>query len=195
MLRGVMKRFSVLLPLLAMVAGCASFVDNHYEHTQRLRTRIACMKHVWGSERNCGSDYRAGWRAGYYDVTTGGDGTPPLFAPHNYWSPKNILKHGDQKRIQWYSGFQDGAAIAAQQPDTHYLKVWAPPPVCPSPIYYPAAMELPLKESLEGPRQVPPAVVPPMPQENRPQGFSDVPPAPEMPKPIPRKNIPPEPGP
>lgn len=192
MIRGVIKRFSVLLPMLGMVAGCASLADSHYEHTQRLRTEIACIENVWGSERNCGADYRAGWKAGYYDVTTGGEGVPPLFAPHNYWSPLQTLKYGDQKRAMWYSGFQDGAALAAQQPDTHYLKVWAPPPVCPSPIYYPSALELPLREPTATPapaaRSVPPAVpgvVPPMPEKSRAEGYSGVPPAPEIPMPIP----------
>ncbi|MEZ6127485.1 MAG: hypothetical protein R3C59_02225 [Planctomycetaceae bacterium] len=80
----------------------------------------------------CSSAYRKGWKAGYYDVLTGNCGTPPLFAPEGLSCPLNITWHCDEPRHDWYVGFQDGAACAHRQPDTHYLKPWLPP--CNAPV-------------------------------------------------------------
>jgi len=192
MVWGVPNRILIVLAMLVMTTGCASLADSHYEHTQKLRTQIACLKHVWRTEQDCGRDYRSGWKAGYYDVTTGGEGTPPLFAPHDYWSPFQVAKYGDQKRAQWYAGFQAGAAQAAQEPDTHYLKLWAPSAVCPSPIYYPSATELPLQTPPPAP-PVDPGLVPPPPAQNppapnkSPSEYNQVPPSPEQPQRIPQE--------
>ncbi|WP_437224101.1 hypothetical protein SH661x_003487 [Planctomicrobium sp. SH661] len=193
----VLKRYSTMLLALLSMAGCASLVDSHYEHTQRLRTELAYLKFWWHSEDACGHDYKAGWKAGYLDVTTGGDGQPPMFAPHCYWSPSQILCHCDQKRNEWYTGFQDGAMIASCQPDTHYLKVWAPPPVCQYPPYSPAESGSTTSEPALAPPSDSPGLMP-TPQENSaspmnpgtgaelpmlPEG-KQLPPVPERPMPV-----------
>ncbi len=121
----------MLLPL----AGCASLTDFHYEQTQRSRARSAWHEHgVATMPPSYASDYRAGWKDGFYDVATGGRGCPPVVAPSHYWKPAQILADCDQARHTYYSGFQDGVAAALQYPDTHYLKLWAscecPLPVC-----------------------------------------------------------------
>jgi hypothetical protein len=117
-----------LLPLLVLLstAGCATLQDTSYEMTQHLRTETAFFGHWFSCETDCSWDYNRGWKAGYFDVLTGGDGAPPLIAPHSYWSPWQIIWHCDEKRQNWYMGFQDGALLASQQPDTHYLKLWSP---------------------------------------------------------------------
>ncbi len=108
--------------------GCATVSDCAYEAKQKVRTEKAWM-HYDGCEDACYSlPYRHGWKAGYYDVVTGGDGCPPMFAPERYASPFKILHHCDEPRHDWYIGFQEGAMCAKQSPDTHYLKAWMPPP-------------------------------------------------------------------
>ncbi|MCA9048264.1 MAG: hypothetical protein KDA89_06020 [Planctomycetaceae bacterium] len=108
-------------------SGCTTFSDLSYETTQKLRAQKAWEQYDTGS--CCYTiPYRHGWKAGYYDVLTGGSGCPPLFAPEKYSSPWKIIYHCDEPRHEWYVGYQDGAAAAKQEPDTHYLKPWLPPP-------------------------------------------------------------------
>lgn len=109
--------------------GCATLQDFNYECTQKWRTECAWLEYWWCRPAWTGSDYKKGWQAGYLDVITGGDGCPPLVAPHEYWRPSQILEDCDQGRHDWYVGFQDGAMMAKQLPDTHYVKLWNPPPV------------------------------------------------------------------
>lgn len=109
---------------LAMVSGCASVQDYHYEHTQRLR---ASSQYRECGSNNCSKyprDYKAGWKDGFYEVSTGGSNCPPAIAPAKYWKPGQILDDCDNRRHAYYSGWQDGAARATQFPDTHFLKVW-----------------------------------------------------------------------
>jgi len=131
----------------SMGFGCATISDCTYEAKQKVRTQKAWM-HYDGCEDACYSlPYRHGWKAGYYDVVTGGDGCPPMFAPERYSSPFKILHHCDEPRHDWYIGFQEGAMCAKQAPDTHYLKAWMPPPpMCP----VSSQRELPCESSVHG---------------------------------------------
>ena len=113
--------------LVTVTAGCAGFDDMRYEHVQKKRTCSAWRCYDSQSSCHYGCDYEEGWKAGYYDVLTGGCGEPPVVAPRKYWNPHKIINHCDQKRNRWYVGFQDGAAAAKRCPDTHYLKLWMPP--------------------------------------------------------------------
>ena len=108
-------------------AGCTGLSEMRYRHTQKHRTCAAWRCYDAASSCHYGCDYEAGWKAGYYDVLTGGCGQPPVVAPRKYWDPKQIINDCDQKRHRWYVGFQDGAAAAKRCPDTHYLKLWMPP--------------------------------------------------------------------
>jgi hypothetical protein len=162
-------RHGRLLPLLMLFStvGCATLQDSSYEMTQHLRTEAAFFDHLFTCETEGGWDYSRGWKAGYFDVLTGGDGTPPLIAPHSYWSPWQIIWHCDQKRQKWYMGFQDGAMLASQQPDTHYLKLWSPL-MAGTPACLPTACP-PVEGPILGiPPEPTPAepVVPPVPSES-----------------------------
>lgn len=111
--------------ILLTTAGCATVSDCSYELTQKIRTQKSWEHYDTGG--TCYSlAYRNGWKAGHYDVLTGGDGCPPIFAPECYSNPLKVVFHCDEPRQEWYIGFQDGAACAQQSPDTHYLKPWLP---------------------------------------------------------------------
>ena len=117
--------------LLSLFSGCTALSDCKYELGQKIRTGQAWHEYD-GCHEDCFTlDYRSGWKAGYYDVITGGSGCPPLIAPKKYWKPPVFTEHDSSKRNDWYSGFQDGAACAKCQPDHHFLEVWSPPTYCP----------------------------------------------------------------
>ncbi len=116
----------MILVMLTSVMGCSSLYDGHYEKTQKFRTWKAWYGYTACSDECYGADYRSGWKAGYYDVLTGGCGKPPLIAPKKYWCPSQITRNCDLNRYEWYVGFNDGANCARTKPDTHYLKVWMP---------------------------------------------------------------------
>lgn len=116
----------ILLIFGLLPTGCASLTDFHYEQTQRARARTAWRDHGVDSRPAAyARDYERGWKDGFYDVATGGKGCPPPVAPCHYWKPEQVLIDGDQPRLAYYSGFQDGAAVASQFPPTHYLRIWS----------------------------------------------------------------------
>ncbi len=111
----------ILVPML----GCASLQDATYELSQRTRTSSAWRSLPDCAKQSCNPrDYQRGWKDGFYDVTTGGTGCPPVVAPPCFWLPSQIVRHCDNRRNAYYSGFQDGAAHAIRFPDTHHLKAW-----------------------------------------------------------------------
>ncbi|MEZ6062254.1 MAG: hypothetical protein R3C19_18085 [Planctomycetaceae bacterium] len=117
------------------VSGCASLEDCGYETGQRIRT-VQAWKHFNSCQDQCFTrDYASGWKAGFYDVATGGSGCPPLIAPKKYHKPPVFFERDESRRDDWYTGFQDGACFAKTQPDYHYLHVWAPgPSMCLTPV-------------------------------------------------------------
>lgn len=128
--------------LAISLSGCTSLSDCKYELGQKIRTSQA-----WNEFDGCNSecftcDYQSGWKAGYYDVLTGGDGCPPVIAPKKYWKPPVFFEHDPSRRNDWYCGYQDGAACAKCQPDHHYLQTFLPGPVC-CPVHAAAYHEVP----------------------------------------------------
>jgi hypothetical protein len=141
------------MALLLTLSGCTALSDTKYELGQRIRA-----KHAWEEFNSCQCepltcDYACGWKAGYYDVATGGTGCPPVVAPKRYWKPPVFCEHDPSKRDDWYCGFSAGAACAQSQPDYHYVKACLPRVCCPVQDYSipPASMEQPSE-----PSQVPP---------------------------------------
>ncbi|MCA9139342.1 MAG: hypothetical protein KDB00_21355 [Planctomycetales bacterium] len=109
---------------LLIVSGCASLSDYHYEYTQHARARSQYREAGNPSCSKYPKDYKKGWIDGFYEVTTGGSTCPPAVAPECYWKPGQILNDCDNRRHEYYSGWQDGAARAGQFPDTHYLRIY-----------------------------------------------------------------------
>ncbi|WP_145296913.1 hypothetical protein [Crateriforma conspicua] len=109
---------------LTCFGGCASMQDCRYEMSQRFRGLMEFQRRPSPRQSDYPSDYRAGWLDGFNEVTTGGPNCPPAIAPKRYWNPKQVLKDCDRRRAAYYEGWHDGAARAAQLPDTHHLKVY-----------------------------------------------------------------------
>jgi hypothetical protein len=125
-----MRNMAVRAPLWKVVAlfllvpGCTCISDCKYELDQKIRTANAWSTFDPGGCVSC--DYKSGWKAGYYDVITGGPGCPPVIAPKKYWKTPVFCEHDPSKRNDWYCGFQDGAACAKCEPDHHYLEAFLP---------------------------------------------------------------------
>lgn len=120
------RHYPTAIGLLALMTlgGCASITDSCYEKTQTVR---AFKEYIKCGKPECSSyphDYKCGWIDGFYEVATGGECCPPAVAPARYYKPEQILKHCDNKRHAYYSGWQDGASRASQFPDTHYLRIY-----------------------------------------------------------------------
>jgi hypothetical protein len=113
-----------VVALLLLVPGCTCISDCKYELDQKIRTANAWSTFDSGGCVSC--DYKSGWKAGYYDVITGGTGCPPVIAPKKYWKPPVFCEHDPSKRNDWYCGFQDGAACAKCEPELHYLETFLP---------------------------------------------------------------------
>ena len=110
-----LNKYALVMWLLMPIAGCASFNDSRYEHTQKARAKAAWRCVPDQVKQHCyPKDYEKGWKDGFYDVATGGKGCPPVVAPQEYWRPEQILENCDNRRHAYYHGFQDGAACASR---------------------------------------------------------------------------------
>lgn len=128
--RIVSKRHLGTAALLLALSGCTALSDCKYEVGQKIRTQQAWHEFD-GCHNQCFTcDYSTGWKAGFYDVATGGEGCAPVIAPKRYWKPPVFVEYDPSRRDDWYRGFQDGAAYAKCQPDHHYLKTFLPPRTC-----------------------------------------------------------------
>ena len=122
----MVSRFAPVLILTTVsITGCTSLCDAKYEMTQKIRTCKAWYE--YDTECLVTGDYKHGWKAGYYDVITGGTGCPPVVAPSKYWTPPVFSQYDPSRRDDWYRGFQDGAACAKCEPELHYLQTFMPP--------------------------------------------------------------------
>ena len=121
-----LSAFAILLTL----SGCTALSDCKYELGQKIRTKQAWHEFD-GCHPECFTiDYSNGWKAGYYDVATGGKGCPPVVAPKEYWKPPVFCEYDPSRRDDWYCGFLDGAACAKCEPNHHYLQTYLPGPAC-----------------------------------------------------------------
>jgi len=104
---------------LLLCAGCTQLQEKAIEKHNRDAAWWA-----WGSASKA---YRAngvphglrkhfgrGFREGYYQVASGGDGRLPLLPPTCYWGPDYQNEAGQAAIFAWFRGFEDGA-IAAEQ--------------------------------------------------------------------------------
>lgn len=104
-------RALLLIALISLIySGCAS--DWHYCAVNELRARRA-----WSEAGccNCGErhgDFGAGWRRGYFDVSTGRSGQRPVLPPKRYWAASYQCPDGAAAIDAWYQGYERGAIAA-----------------------------------------------------------------------------------
>ena len=75
---------------------------------------------AWQARKHCykcqryQNDFKAGFRAGYEDVASGGNGCTPTFPPRTYWGWKYQSPEGQLKVAAWFQGYPMGAKAAEQ---------------------------------------------------------------------------------
>lgn len=92
--------------ILTVNGACVSLRD-------RMKAERAWLKH-WSLYNDV--DYRwsfsNGFKAGYLDVSHGGDGAPPDLPPMHYWKSHYQKPKGRRKVVSWYDGFTHGVLAA-----------------------------------------------------------------------------------
>jgi hypothetical protein len=76
------------------------------------------------------SHFGAGFRAGYADVASGGNGCPPALPPRDYWTWKYQTPEGQGMVAAWFAGYpfgakaaeEDGAGLYQQIQVSHYIE-------------------------------------------------------------------------
>ena len=153
--RGRWRSFALFLTL----SGCTAISDCKYEMGQKIRTGRAWHEFDGCNEQCFTGDYREGWKQGYYDVLTGGDGRPPVVAPKKYWKPPVFAEHDPTRQNDWCTGYQDGASCAKTQPDFHYVPTFMAPTLHPAYYSHDAVEMISTTESPAAPE-----VIEPMPE-------------------------------
>ena len=116
-----MARVLFLLLTVFAASGCASMADFRFRYSTERQARLAwlaCRPSVTASERT--ADFADGFKAGYVDVSRGGDGACPVVPPACYWEARFQTAEGKLRLDRWYAGFTLGATTA-QQCGTNYL--------------------------------------------------------------------------
>lgn len=117
-----MKRFTIATLLLTItmgLSGCASLTDSVISCEMGVRNCVLAQK-AWGhwSWVYCDLDhpthFARGFKAGYRDILSGGNGCQPTLPPKCYWKPQFQCPEGQCKTHAWFDGFSHGALAAKQ---------------------------------------------------------------------------------
>ena len=128
---GVMNslRLAALLALCLACSGCAltKGINNYLEYNDDSNDFVMGWRNeVWarqaGHEQKQFFDghqergaFGAGFRDGYMDVASGGNGCPPGVPPRKYWTWKYQTPEGQAKVAAWFEGYPHGARVADEQ--------------------------------------------------------------------------------
>jgi hypothetical protein len=113
----VLAPFGALSPSVSFLRDQLAYNDPVDEFMLGWRNYVWAKK-AWANYRSCHrdikylEDFGRGYRAGYVDVASGGDGCTPIMAPRRYWSWKYQTPEGQCKVQQWFAAFALGAAQA-----------------------------------------------------------------------------------
>ncbi len=95
-----------------LLPGCAGVQDYHYSLVNEFRAYRAWAGTVGKRDVPYLDHFGAGWRKGYFDVSTGRCGKAPVIPPKTYWSACKQTNKGAAELEAWYQGYQQGAIAA-----------------------------------------------------------------------------------
>lgn len=100
---------------LSGLAGCAELQEVKIDFRNRYLAHEAWrdLREVY-CDMNYEKDFGRGFRTGYYDVASGGNGCPPILPPQRYWSVRYMSTEGRARTEAWFAGFRYGAMVAEQ---------------------------------------------------------------------------------
>ena len=67
--------------------------------------------------------FGAGFRAGYTDIASGGNGCPPPLPPRKYWGWKYQTPEGQAKVAAWFSGYPYGVRAGEEEQAGEYQNI------------------------------------------------------------------------
>ena len=123
------RAVSLLVVGLTLVcSGCSLMqgVNNHIAYNDSTNDFVMGWRNsvwasqTWHSQKGHFVDhpefraFGAGFRDGYRDVASGGNGCPPPVPPRKYWSWKYQTPEGQCKVAAWFEGFGHGARAAEE---------------------------------------------------------------------------------
>jgi hypothetical protein len=100
---------------LISLAGCAELQQAKIDARNRYLSNQAWIDlEDTYCDMNFDKDFGRGFREGYYDVASGGDGCPPILPPQRYWSVRYMNTEGRARTQAWFEGYRYGALVAEQ---------------------------------------------------------------------------------
>ncbi|MEZ6091319.1 MAG: hypothetical protein R3C05_25545 [Pirellulaceae bacterium] len=125
-LRAIIAGFACGLAATSFVTtigGCSSMqgISNALDYSECCDDMIlgyrnnAWSARAWHERKHCfanepyQSHFRDGFRQGYEDVASGGNGCTPMFPPRAYWGWKFQSPEGQLRVNAWFAGYPHGA--------------------------------------------------------------------------------------
>ncbi len=123
--------FLLMAVFTALGSGCATVADYQYTTINKIKA-WACWQEAKSAlpDDHVDRHFGKGYRAGFLDVTRGGDGTLPPVAPKDYWSAKYACGADECAVQQWYRGFMLGSSHALSCGLNHCYYVPSSNPDC-----------------------------------------------------------------
>ena len=111
--------FLIGILLLSCFSGCYEVRDGIDECAMKVRNKRRARA-AWRRSKSVydcieyRDDFEDGFRDGYYDIASGGRGTPPTLPPRKYWNSRYQNQEGHMKMMAWFDGFDHGALAALE---------------------------------------------------------------------------------
>lgn len=114
--------------LVVSTGGCTAFagLSNSLDYNECCDDFVlgyrnsAWSARAWHERKDCFQKeaylyhFRDGFRQGYEDVASGGNGCTPAFPPRSYWSWKFQSPEGQLRVSAWFAGYPHGARAAEE---------------------------------------------------------------------------------
>ena len=125
------------------IAGCSAFrgINEHFQYNDEtddfmIGSRIGMKAHrAWLAHctefagHHHWFTFGKGFRAGYTNVASGGNGCPPPVPPRNYWSWIYQTEKGQARVSAWFEGYPYGALAAEEDGAGDYRQVQVSYPI------------------------------------------------------------------
>jgi len=114
------QRVWAIILLLGCLQGCHHPRSDNRHSLKATHNHFAAKRAWLRTESHYANTTNAhhiakGFQDGYYDVASGGPGSPPRMPASRYWHSHYRGPEGQQKVAAWYSGFSHGAQVALNE--------------------------------------------------------------------------------
>ncbi len=113
------KTLLLTLTVSAGMFGCSAMNDGIISCEMEIRNHVLAQK-AWGHWSWCYDNldfpfhFAKGFKDGYRNILSGGNGCQPTLPPKCYWKPAYQTPEGNCKIHAWFDGFSHGVLAANQ---------------------------------------------------------------------------------